>query len=79
MKNCCREVSAVSKSQQFWSWLQPTTLERIIMDPCASTHIVIAVLNDTYLHMQSIPIHRYYLTGNIYQTSQSHTEEQEHK
>lgn len=49
------------------------------MHPCASTHTVIAVLNNTYLHMQSIPISRYYLPGNIYQTSQLHYEEQEHK
>lgn len=47
--------------------------------PRACTHIVIAVLNNNYLHMQSIPINRYYLTGNIYQIIHLHTEEQEHK
>lgn len=74
-----KEQWAVSRSQQFWSQLQPTTLERIIMEPRACTHIVITVLNNNYLHMQSIPINWYYLTGNIYHIIQLHTEEQEHK
>lgn len=49
------------------------------MDPCASTHTVIVVLHNNHLHMQSIPINRYYLRGNIYHTIQLHTEEKEHK
>lgn len=42
-------------------------------------YIVSVILNNNYSHVQSIPTNWYYITGNIYQTIQLHTKEQEHK